>query len=156
MPPVYPKKSNKRIDSTFFGPCMSLSVSDFSKTHVSDCTACPQFVSGASSLWIDYEPPNPIVNIGEPLNAGAVAWASAEDCLSLAIWTPANADTHSKLPVALFVTGGGAVTGGINIPSQLPSNWVSRSQEHIVVTMNYRVNMMGSKYKLIKRVLGLH
>lgn len=84
------------------------------------------------------------MNIGEPLNAGAVAWASAEDCLSLAIWTPADADRSSNLPVALFVTGGGGVTGGVNIPSQLPTNWVSRSQEHIVVTINYRANIFGS------------
>lgn len=35
--------------------------------------------------------------------------------------------------------------GGIEVPSQLPSNWVSNSQEHIVVTINYRVNIFGSK-----------
>lgn len=95
-------------------------------------------------MWNQYEPPNPIVNIGEPLNAGAVAWAFADDCLSLAIWTPADADRSSNLPVALFVTGGGGVTGGVDIPSQLPTNWVSRSQEHIVVTINHRANIFGS------------
>ena len=47
--------------------------------------------------------------------------------------------------MALFVTGGGGITGGIDIPSQLPSPWVSRSQEHIVVTINYRVNIFGSE-----------
>ncbi|KAK9772574.1 putative Carboxylesterase type B domain-containing protein [Seiridium cardinale] len=106
--------------------------------------ACPQFVSGSSSLWNMYQPPNPVINIGEPSNAGAIAWSSAEDCLSLAIWTPSYANETSKLPVALFVTGGGGVTGGINIASQLPTNWVSRSQEHIVVTINYRVNIFGN------------
>jgi carboxylesterase type B len=35
------------------------------------------------------------------------------------------------------------VTGGVNIPTQLPSNWVHRSQRHIVVTTNYRVNIFG-------------
>ena len=35
------------------------------------------------------------------------------------------------------------VTGGVNIPVQLPSEWVYRSQGHIVVTINYRVNIMG-------------
>ncbi|KAJ5666820.1 hypothetical protein N7462_011229 [Penicillium macrosclerotiorum] len=48
------------------------------------------------------------------------------------------------MPVALFVTGGGGITGGIEIPSQLPANWVSRSQQHIVVTINYRVNIFGN------------
>ncbi|KAJ5722124.1 hypothetical protein N7488_000159 [Penicillium malachiteum] len=125
-PRKYPRKSEKKIDSTYFGP------------------SCPQFVSSSASLWNEYEPPNPIVNIGERSNAGAVAWASAQDCLSLAIWTPADAEKHSKLPVALFVTGGGGITGGVNIPSQLPSNWVARSQEHIVVTINYRSNIFGN------------
>lgn len=92
-----------------------------------------------------YQPPNPVINIGEPSNAGATAWSSAEDCLTLAIWTPSFANKTSKLPVALFVTGGGGVTGGIDIASQLPTNWVSRSQEHIVVTMNYRSNIFGSQ-----------
>jgi acetylcholinesterase len=38
---------------------------------------------------------------------------------------------------------GGMVTGGVDIPVQLPAQWVSRSQSHIVVTINYRVNIMG-------------
>lgn len=114
------------------------------RTNVS-FSACPQFVSGAASLWNMYEPPNTVINIGEPTNAGAIAWSTAEDCLSLGIWTPSYANATSKLPVAVYVTGGGGVTGGINIASQLPTNWVSRSQEHIVVTMNYRVGILGSK-----------
>lgn len=69
------------------------------------CLACPQYVSSRSSQWNEYEPPSLLANIGEPLNEGAVAWSSAEDCLSLAVWTPASANASSKLPVALFVTG---------------------------------------------------
>ncbi|ETS76618.1 hypothetical protein PFICI_12005 [Pestalotiopsis fici W106-1] len=126
MPPQRPKVSNKTIDSTYFGP------------------ACPQFVSGTASLWNMYQPPNTVINIGEPTNAGAIAWSTAEDCLSLAIWTPSYANKTSKLPVALYITGGGGVTGGINIASQLPTNWVSRSQEHVAITINYRVNVFGN------------
>jgi carboxylesterase type B len=43
-----------------------------------------------------------------------------------------------------FLTGGGDVTGGIEIPTQLPANWVHRSQNHIVVTTNYRVNIFAN------------
>lgn len=43
----------------------------------------------------------------------------------------------------LYWTGGGDVTGGVNIPTQLPANWVHRSQSHIVVTVNYRVNIFS-------------
>lgn len=96
-------------------------------------------------MWNEYEPPNLLLSVGERLNQGSVAWSSAEDCLSLAVWTPSFANNTSKLPVALFVTGGGGITGAIDIPSQIPTPWVSRSQEHIVVTINYRVNIFGSK-----------
>ena len=102
-------------------------------------------MSGESDFWNEYEPENLLLSVGERLNQGSTAWSSSEDCLSLAVWTPSYANETSKLPVALFVTGGGGITGGINIPSQLPSAWVSRSQEHIVVTINYRVNIFGSK-----------
>jgi carboxylesterase type B len=84
-----------------------------------------------------------IVNYGQSLLAGESAVNSAEDCLSMAIWTPANATADSKLPVIHYLTGGGDVTGGVNIPTQLPPNWVHRSQSHIVVTTNYRVNIFG-------------
>lgn len=83
------------------------------------------------------------MNYGQSLLAGEVAQNSAEDCLSLAVWTPANISAQAKLPVVVYLTGGGDVTGGINIPTQLPANWVHRSQSHIVVTTNYRVNMFS-------------
>ncbi|KAL4896935.1 Alpha/Beta hydrolase protein [Aspergillus ambiguus] len=126
LPPQKLERSTRRYDSTRYGP------------------ACPQYVSSASNNWNQYAPPNLLVNIGENLNQGAVAWSTAEDCLSLAVWTPSFANASSKLPVALFVTGGHGLTGGIDIPSQLPPQWVSRSQEHIVVTINYRVNIFGN------------
>ncbi|KAJ5525773.1 alpha/beta-hydrolase [Penicillium frequentans] len=126
MPPQKPEKSNKTIDSTFYGP------------------ACPQYVPDTWSFWNAYEPPNLLVNIGEKLDQGSTAWSSAEDCLSMAVWTPAYANKTSKLPVSLFVTGGGGITGAIQIPSQLPAHWVSRSQEHITITINYRANIFGN------------
>ncbi|ORY69089.1 carboxylesterase, type B [Pseudomassariella vexata] len=126
LPPQKLPNSSRKYDSTKFGP------------------ACPQYVSGKTSMYNQYQPPNLLVNLGENLNQGSVAWASAEDCLTLAVWTPSFANKTSKLPVALFVTGGGGVTGAIDIPSQLPPQWISRSQEHIVVTMNYRSNIFGN------------
>ncbi|KAJ7116641.1 Alpha/Beta hydrolase protein [Mycena epipterygia] len=41
------------------------------------------------------------------------------------------------------MTRGGFVIGGVDIPWQLPPSWVERSQSHIVVTINYRVNIFG-------------
>ncbi|PWY75007.1 alpha/beta-hydrolase [Aspergillus heteromorphus CBS 117.55] len=126
LPPQRLDNSSKKYDSTFYGP------------------ACPQYVPSTSSFWNEYEPENLLLSVGEKLDQGSTAWSSAEDCLSLAVWTPSYATKTSQLPVALFVTGGGGITGGIEIPSQLPSAWVSRSQEHIVVTINYRSNIFGN------------
>lgn len=95
------------------------------------------------SAWALNITGNLIVNYGQSLTDGHAAQNSAEDCLSLAIWTPANATAESKLPVLLYLTGGADQTGGVNIPTQLPPNMVSRSQKHIVVTTNYRVNIFG-------------
>lgn len=100
-------------------------------------------MSAVPSAWALNITGNLIVNYGESLLAGQVAQNSAEDCLSLAVWTPANATAKSKLPVVVYLTGGGDVTGGVNIPTQLPPNWVHRTQNHIVVTTNYRVNIFG-------------
>jgi acetylcholinesterase len=41
------------------------------------------------------------------------------------------------------VPGGGFQTGGTNIPYQIPSHWVQRSQKHIVISIQYRVNIFG-------------
>jgi carboxylesterase type B len=119
------ENSTALIDSTTFGP------------------SCSQYVSAIPSVWGLNITGNLIVNYGQSLFAGAVAQNSAEDCLSLAIWTPAAAGPDSKLPVIVYLTGGGDVTGGINIPTQLPANWVHRSQRHVVVTTNYRVNIFS-------------
>jgi carboxylesterase type B len=125
MPPQRLDDSSEVIYSTTFGP------------------SCSQYVTAVPSAWALNITGNLIVNYGESLLAGQVAQNSAEDCLTLAIWTPANVTANSKLPVIHFLTGGGDVTGGVNIPTQLPANWVHNSQAHIVVTTNYRVNIFS-------------
>jgi acetylcholinesterase len=42
-----------------------------------------------------------------------------------------------------FMTGGGFIIGGINLPWQIPTSWVERSQSAIIVTINYRINIFG-------------
>ncbi|KAJ4485274.1 carboxylesterase [Lentinula aciculospora] len=123
--PEHLAHSSEVIQSTVFGP------------------ACAQYVSAIPTAWVLNITGNLVVNYGEGLLAGEVVQNSAEDCLTLAIWTPANATPESNLPVIHFLTGGGDVTGGVNIPTQLPANWVHRSQSHIIVTTNYRVNIFS-------------
>lgn len=94
--------------------------------HVYDATryppSCPQYVSKIPTIW------------NSVTTEYIIAGPPDEDCLSLSIWTPAEA---KNLPVIMFMTGGGFQTGGIQINYQLPYNWVERTQAHIVVTIKY-------------------
>ncbi|KAI1660245.1 alpha/beta-hydrolase [Daldinia decipiens] len=68
--------------------------------------------------------------------------AQDEDCLYVNVWAPANATVDSKLPVWLFIQGGGYTTNS-------NANWngtavVERSGRNIVlVNFNYRVGLWG-------------
>ncbi|KAL2018885.1 hypothetical protein VTK56DRAFT_310 [Thermocarpiscus australiensis] len=65
-----------------------------------------------------------------------------EDCLFVNVWAPANATTQSKLPVWVFIQGGGYV-------ANTNANWdgaevVQKSGHNIImVNFNYRVGLWG-------------
>lgn len=67
--------------------------------------------------------------------------AISEDCLTASVWAPING--QSGLPVLIYVYGGGFQTGGQDVPYQIPAQWVNRTQDHIVVSFNYRLNIFG-------------
>ncbi|KAM7214260.1 Alpha/Beta hydrolase fold [Rhypophila decipiens] len=104
--------------------------------------ACPQYLSRNASAWTTTIADFAVRSYGQSLQAGAMSQSSSEDCLYLAIWAPLNA-TSDNLPVALFLPGGDFQAGGVDVPYQKPTPWISRSQSHIVVTTNYRVNIAG-------------
>lgn len=59
----------------------------------------------------------------------------SEDCLTMSIWAPAKAlEAEEALPVLIWFYGGGFATGGIDVPYQIPVDWIERSQSHIVVS----------------------
>lgn len=66
---------------------------------------------------------------------------TTEDCLRLSIFAPNT--PQNKLPIVVWVHGGGYVFGGTNVPYQLAPNWVEQSQRHIVVQIQYRLNLFG-------------
>ncbi|GAB1740524.1 hypothetical protein NU219Hw_g5624t1 [Hortaea werneckii] len=105
--------------------------------------ACPQYVSAIPTIWNRQIPQYLQYWGAENNSAGVSAPFASEDCLKLAVWTPANATEDSNLPVAMFWTGGGFQTNGILVPGQLPPRWVSRTQSHIVVTINYRMSILN-------------
>ncbi|KAK7984374.1 hypothetical protein PG989_011776 [Apiospora arundinis] len=65
-----------------------------------------------------------------------------EDCLFLNVWAPRK-PVAKKVPVIIWVCGGGLQEGGGHAPYQVPDRWVQRMQTHIVVTFNYRLNVFG-------------
>ncbi|KAK0643309.1 Alpha/Beta hydrolase protein [Cercophora newfieldiana] len=67
----------------------------------------------------------------------------SEDCLTLSVWAPACPKVAAPLPVLVFLFGGGFMMGGQNVPYQIPAKWVQRTQGHVIVTLNYRLNIFG-------------
>ncbi|KAK1760073.1 acetylcholinesterase [Echria macrotheca] len=66
----------------------------------------------------------------------------SEDCLYLNVWAPRQ-PVEKKLPVIIWVSGGGFKEGGGHALYQVPDQWVQRSQGHIVVTFNFRLHIFG-------------
>lgn len=64
----------------------------------------------------------------------------SEDCLSLNIWTP-SATAAAKLPVAVWIHGGGLVQGGSNEPIYDGSHLAK--QGIVFVSINYRLGVLG-------------
>lgn len=64
---------------------------------------------------------------------------SSEDCLFLNIWKPASTTSNSKLPVMVWIHGGGFVTGSSN-----EFTGISFAKENVIlVSINYRLGRLG-------------
>jgi para-nitrobenzyl esterase len=63
-----------------------------------------------------------------------------EDCLTLNVWTPAK-DKHQKLPVMVWIYGGGFVGGTTSEPRQDGEHLAHKGV--VVVSMNYRLGIFG-------------
>ncbi|ADU00353.1 MULTISPECIES: carboxylesterase/lipase family protein [Mycolicibacterium] len=67
----------------------------------------------------------------------------SEDCLTLNVWTPAADDT--RRPVLVFLHGGGQAQGHGSAPL-LDGARLARRGGIVVVTMNFRLGVLGSLY----------
>ncbi len=67
--------------------------------------------------------------------------ASGENCLFMNIWTPAGAKPGAKLPVIVFIYGGGYTIGSSGMPNY-GGEAVAKSGA-IFVNFNYRVGALG-------------
>jgi para-nitrobenzyl esterase len=66
---------------------------------------------------------------------------SSEDCLYLNLWSPAAATAHSRLPVVVFLYGGGYTIGSSGM-ANYDGEQVARAGA-IFVNFNYRVGALG-------------
>ncbi|KAH6646040.1 Alpha/Beta hydrolase protein [Truncatella angustata] len=92
--------------------------------------SCMQQKSTAASVYTTYMPEF-LINGGQ-----------SEDCLYLNVYAPSR-PISKKLPVFIYIPGGGFTSGGADSLYKIPDQWIQRTQSHIVVTMNYRVNVFG-------------
>jgi para-nitrobenzyl esterase len=72
---------------------------------------------------------------------GTIAEGSSEDCLYLNVWTPATATKKSKLPVMVWIHGGG-FTGGSGTGAGTAGDAFTK-QGVILITINYRLGRLG-------------
>ncbi|TFK48803.1 carotenoid ester lipase precursor [Heliocybe sulcata] len=75
----------------------------------------------------------------------AVTGPIGEDCLHLNVWAPADATPSSKLPVIVWIFGGGFELGGTSLYDGgiIAQKSIDLGQPAIVVSMNYRVSAWG-------------
>jgi len=78
---------------------------------------------------------------GDPWPPGTPAEAQSEDCLYLNIWRPADLAPDARLPVMVWIPGGGWTDGSGSAPLYDGSQLARRGV--IVVTINYRVGALG-------------
>ncbi|KAJ7480556.1 Alpha/Beta hydrolase protein [Mycena latifolia] len=115
----------------------------YSGTHTvtSMGPACPQqaivlpVLTGLPEVAIDY-----ITN-----TAFGVVWPSAEDCLTLNVIKPSTATATSKLPVVVWIFGGGFELGSPAMYDGVPivERSIEMKEPVIYVSMNYRVSAFG-------------
>lgn len=67
--------------------------------------------------------------------------AYSEDCLYLNVWTPAPGKTNEKLPVALWIHGGGYREGWGSEPEFDAQEWANKGV--VLVSINYRLGVFG-------------
>lgn len=76
-----------------------------------------------------------------PPDAAPVETTPAEDCLFLNVWKPNATKAHAKLPVMVWIHGGGFVNGGAS--PQVYSGEKFARDGIVFVSLNYRLGRFG-------------
>jgi para-nitrobenzyl esterase len=67
-----------------------------------------------------------------------------EDCLTVDVWTPASATPASRLPVMVWIHGGGFIFGAGTTPHTVGPTFVREGV--VLVTLDYRLHALGYLY----------
>ncbi|KAI1850387.1 hypothetical protein JX265_002285 [Neoarthrinium moseri] len=97
--------------------------------------SCMQYLTSNVNIWT-----NDVLEFNQGGLNGSMGPVS-EDCLTVSVWAPRG--YKKNLPVLIWIYGGSFKTGGTNIPYHMPEQWIQRTQDHIVVVFNYRINFFG-------------
>ncbi|KAJ7101537.1 carotenoid ester lipase precursor [Mycena belliarum] len=118
-------------------------VSAYNGTHSATAMgpACPQqavvlpVLTGLPQLAIDH-----IVN-----SAFGIIWPSSEDCLTVNVIKPSTASATSKLPVVVWMFGGGFELGSPAMYDGVPivKRSIAMNKPVIYVSINYRLSAFG-------------
>jgi para-nitrobenzyl esterase len=84
---------------------------------------------------------NDCMQLPFPSDAAPLGTPPAEDCLYLNVWRPAKARTSAKLPVIVWIYGGGFVNGGSSPPTYAGA--ALARQGVVLVSFNYRLGRFG-------------
>jgi para-nitrobenzyl esterase len=76
-----------------------------------------------------------------PSDAAPLGTPPAEDCLYVNVWRPAKAKAAAKLPVIVWIYGGGFVNGGSSPPTYAGA--ALAKQGVVLVSFNYRLGRFG-------------
>ncbi|TDL19530.1 alpha/beta-hydrolase [Rickenella mellea] len=75
------------------------------------------------------------------LGGGVAGGAGTEDCLKVNIYAPVNSTSKSKLPVLVYIHGGGFLIGN---PRVWPFEyWINQSPNVVIVSVYYRLDSFG-------------
>lgn len=77
-----------------------------------------------------------------PSDAAPLGTTPAEDCLTVNVWKPAGGRMGAKLPVIVWIYGGGFVNGGASPPTYSGANLAK--QGVMFVSFNYRLGRFGT------------
>ncbi|XP_006458978.1 hypothetical protein AGABI2DRAFT_200866 [Agaricus bisporus var. bisporus H97] len=121
LPYAEPPVGNQRFRSPL--PLNMTRVADEAMGQIIDARSYPEFC------------------IQGKLGRGDHGGAGSEDCLKVNVYNPVGVKSNAKLPVLVYIHGGGYVFGN---PANWPfEHWIQQSPNVVIVSVYYRLDSLG-------------